>query len=292
MNHKDQFQAYCKEVETGIDQYLPTAQTRPAQLHSAMRYSMEAGGKRLRPILVLASRDMFSPNVDALPAAVAVECLHSYTLIHDDLPCMDNSELRRGKPSCHIQFDEATAVLAGDALLTHAFQILATEYVNEPSISAQLTAILSKAAGSQYLIGGQMEDVANEGCHPEVETLDYIHRNKTAALLTASLHMGAILGGANKDQIEKILQIGECIGLTFQIVDDLLDQNGKESKIGKPVGADRENKKTTYLSLYSAQNAQGLIQSLTKDASRISKALAGKNSFIVWLVNQLANRSN
>ena len=292
MSHKDQFQDYCTQVETGIRQYLPTAQTRPAQLHSAMLYSLQAGGKRLRPVLVLASRNMFSPNVDALPAAIAVECLHSYTLIHDDLPCMDNSELRRGKPSCHMQFDEATAVLAGDALLTHAFQLLATEYASDPSIATQLTAILSKAAGSQYLIGGQMEDVANEGCHPEPETLDYIHRNKTASLLTASLHMGAVLGGANEDQIEKILKIGECIGLTFQIVDDLLDRNGKEIEIGKPVGADRENEKTTYLSLHSAQNAQTLIESLTKDAGKISEALAGENSFLEWLAYRLATRSH
>jgi geranylgeranyl diphosphate synthase type II len=137
-----------------------------------------------------------------------------------------------------------------------------------------------------------MEDVANEGCHPELETLDYIHRNKTAALLTASLHMGAVLGGANEDQIKKILKVGECIGLTFQIVDDLLDRNGKEIEIGKPVGADRENEKTTYLSLYSAQNAQTLIESLTKDAGKISEALAGENSFLAWLANRLATRSH
>jgi geranylgeranyl diphosphate synthase type II len=292
MNHKDKLQDYCKQVETGIRQYLPTAQTRPAQLHSAMLYSLQAGGKRLRPVLVLASRDMFSPNTDALPAAIAVECLHSYTLIHDDLPCMDNSELRRGKPSCHMQFNEATAVLAGDALLTHAFQLLATEYASDPRIAAQLTAILSKAAGSQHLIGGQMEDVANEGCHPEPEIVDYIHRNKTAALLKASLHMGAILGNAKEDQINKVQQIGEYLGLAFQIVDDLLDCSGKEIDIGKPVGTDCENAKATYLSLHTPQSAKAQIESLTKDASRLCKSLAGENSFLAWLAYRLAIRSH
>ncbi len=291
MDHPTQFQAYRTQAEEAILQYLPPVDTRPERLHAAMAYSLQAGGKRLRPILLLAARDLFADGPNALPAAAALECLHSYTLIHDDLPCMDDSDLRRGKPACHVQFDEATAVLAGDALLTHAFHLLGTAYAEHPRTAARLVAILGEAAGSQRLIGGQMEDIANEGRNPGPKTLDYIHRNKTAALLTASLHMGATLGGADEAQVHKLLQLGECLGLTFQIVDDLLDQSASPADIGKPVLADSENQKTTYLSVYGPEEARNRIDALTGQAASLCESLAGPGSFLEWLARKLATRA-
>ena len=292
MDHEVQFYIYHKSIEDSIRQYLPPAKTRPSRLHSAMLYSLQAGGKRLRPMLVLAAQQLFEPVAAALPAAVAIECLHGYTLIHDDLPCMDDSELRRGKPACHMKYDEATAVLAGDALLTHAFHLLGTEYLEVPELAARLVSILGKAAGSRQLIGGQMEDIANEGLQPDPETLDYIHRNKTAALLTAALHMGAVLGNAEDDQIQRIMKLGECVGLAFQIVDDLLDQSGKKADIGKPVRADSKNAKTTYLCLHTTEEARKQITTLTRKACDLCESLSRGDSFLAWLCNRLANRGS
>lgn len=292
MHHQTQLDAYRNETEEGILQYLPPEDARPARLHSAMRYSLQAGGKRLRPILILAARDLFDRGIDALPAAVAMECLHSYTLIHDDLPCMDDSDLRRGKHACHVQYDEATAVLAGDALLTHAFLLLGTAYGDQPHTAGRLVSILAKAAGSEHLVGGQMEDIANEGQQPDPQTLDYIHRNKTAALLTAALHMGAVLGKADPEQVQTLLELGECLGLTFQIVDDLLDQNATEAQIGKPVQADTQNQKSTYLSVHGQAEARERIASLTEQAATLCRSVAGQDSFLEWLSRKLATRAS
>ena len=292
MDFNKQLHNFRARVELGICELVPTSETRPNRLHSAMRYSMQAGGKRLRPVLLLAAQELFSQEIDPIPAAVAVECLHCYSLIDDDLPCMDNSNLRRGKPSCHIEFDEATAVLAGDALLTHAFRLLGAGYSDHARVATRLVAILGEAAGSEHLIGGQMEDISNEGSTPDDETLDYIHRNKTAALLIASLQMGAVLGKANKEEEQIILKLGECVGLTFQIVDDLLDQTGNSTLIGKPVGSDREKNKTTYLSLHSMEQTRVRVDSLTTQASELCTKLGGDNSFLEWLVRDMACRVN
>ena len=292
MNHTEQMEQYRIRVEEGIQKYLPSADTRPAQLHSAMLYSMQGGGKRLRPVLVMAACDALRPQADPLPVAVALECLHGYSLVHDDLPCMDDSELRRGKPSCHKQFDEVTAVLAGDALLTHAFALLGREYTAHPKISCALVTLLGQAAGSEELIGGQMEDILNEGQEPDADTLEYIHRNKTAALLCAALKMGATIGGATEDELALIQQFGEKLGMTFQIVDDLLDHSGDEAAVGKPVGADADSGKTTILSICGPEEARARIESLTNDAAGICQQLAGEDSFLEWVVRKMANRAN
>jgi geranylgeranyl diphosphate synthase type II len=290
MEHKDRMEQYRLQVEAGIQKHLPPSGTRPSRLHAAMLYSMEGGGKRLRPVLLLAACDAFRPKADPLPAAVAVECLHGYSLVHDDLPCMDDSNLRRGKPSCHKQFDEVTAVLAGDALLTHAFALLGREYTNHPAISCALVHILGQAAGSEQLIGGQMEDIVNEGQEPDAATLEYIHRNKTAALLCASLEMGAAIGGATKAQRALIRQFGEKLGMTFQIVDDLLDHSGDQEAVGKPVGADADSGKTTILSICGPEEARAKVETLTNEASQICRQLAGENSFLEWIVRKMAKR--
>ena len=290
MNHPEQLKQYQAKIEEGILNYLPPSDSPPTRLHEAMHYSMQAGGKRLRPVLVLAACEAFEQQADPLPAAVAVECLHGYSLVHDDLPCMDNSDLRRGKPSCHKQFDEVTAVLAGDALLTHAFALLGSEYAEVPQISNKLVTSLGEAAGSLRLIGGQMEDILNEGKKPDLETLEFIHQNKTAALLIASLEMGAILGGANAVELATIRKFGEKLGLTFQIVDDLLDHLGDESALGKPVGADVDNEKTTILSYFSTEHARDMVDNLTAEAMEMCRSLFGEDSFLEWLVEKLAKR--
>ena len=289
---KEKLEAYRIRVESGIEQLLPDAKTRPARLHAAMRYSMEAGGKRIRPTLLFAAADLFPSNADPTAAAVAIECLHTYTLIHDDLPSIDDSDLRRGRPSCHAQFDEATAVLAGDALLTYAFQILAREYSDNPTLATQLIAELADASGSERLIGGQQEDIENEAKPLDAKTLRYIHENKTAALLTAALKMGLAFSQPNEKQTQHIQDAGYHLGLSFQIVDDILDATSDPETIGKPVGIDATAAKSTYVALHGIEGAQAEAKRHTEDALSALESIGGKNQVLLELVRELEIRIN
>lgn len=294
MNHslKEKLSQYQQQVEEAIDALLPVAATRPSKLHEAMRYSMEAGGKRIRPILVIAASKLFPSKSDPLAAAVAIECLHTYTLIHDDLPSIDDSDLRRGRPSCHRQFDEATALLAGDALLTYAFQLLANQYREQPALAAALIADLANASGSERLIGGQMEDVDNEGKPIDAETLRFIHENKTGALLTAALTMGLHFCNPSPELIQHMQSVGYHMGMTFQIVDDILDATSSAEVMGKPVGNDSAADKSTYVALHGIEGAYAEANRHTAAAIAAAEALGGDNAFLIELIQMLSSRIN
>lgn len=290
---KEKLLAIRQQVEAGIDAMLPPAATRPTHLHQAMRYSMEAGGKRIRPALVMLASELFHPErdpCDPLAAAVAIECLHTYTLIHDDLPAVDNSDLRRGRPACHKQFDEATAILAGDALLTYAFQLLAQSYQDSPALATALVADLATASGSLRLIGGQMEDIENEGKAVSSDTLQYIHENKTAALLTAALTMGLRFCNPGEHQTQAIRRCGLHLGLAFQIIDDLLDATSDAATMGKPVGNDAAADKFTYVALHGIEGARNEAMRHTKAALQQVDALGGKNALLLALIEELGAR--
>lgn len=287
---KEKLRQYQQRVESAIDVYIPSAQTRPVKLHEAMRYSMEAGGKRIRPVLILAASELFPSDASPEAAAVAIECLHTYTLIHDDLPSIDDSDLRRGRASCHTQFDEATAVLAGDALLTFAFQLLTRAYRDRPELACDLVADLSEASGSERLIGGQMEDVDNEGKPIDAEMLTFIHENKTGALLTAALTMGLRFCGPSEQQIEQITEVGYHMGMTFQIVDDILDATSSAEIMGKPVGNDDAAEKSTYVALHGIEGAHAEAKQHTERAIHAAKALGGNNTFLIELIEELGSR--
>jgi geranylgeranyl diphosphate synthase type II len=240
--------ARAETIEAALDRLVPPADAEPARLHQAMRYSLEAGGKRLRPALVLDACAGVGGDAEAcLPTACAFECIHTYSLIHDDLPCMDDDDLRRGRPSCHKQFDEATALLAGDALLTLAFTLTAS---NATSLGAEranaATAVLAEAAGAAGMVGGQMIDLLSEGVAPSAELVETIHLKKTTALLRGAVVAGAVLGGASAAQVTALSRYGTCLGLSFQIIDDILDIVGDEAKLGKPVGSDEGHAKATW----------------------------------------------
>ena len=289
---KEKLATYQKRVECGIEQLLPTASTRPERLHAAMRYSMEAGGKRIRPVLMIAASELFPAQADPLAAAVAIECLHIYTLIHDDLPSIDDSDLRRGRPSCHMQFDQATAVLAGDSLLTYAFQLLAGNYAQQPSLATGLIHDLATASSSERLIGGQMEDIDNEGKPIDAETLRYIHENKTGALLTAALTMGLRFCAPTAEQLRQIEAVGYHLGLTFQIVDDILDATSNAEELGKPVGHDSASDKSTYVALHGIAGAHREAKKHTGAALEAAEALGGNNAFLLDLIADLEHRIN
>jgi geranylgeranyl diphosphate synthase type II len=285
---------HVARVERGIDRLLPAADASPSRLHQAMRYSTQAGGKRLRPVLALATAELFDPagRIDPLPAAVAVECVHTYSLIHDDLPCMDNDDLRRGRPTCHKAFDEATALLAGDALLTHAFKLLASSYRSKPRLAAALCERLADAAGTGHLIGGQMLDLIHEKS-PNVsgEILNEIHARKTAGLIWAPLVMGGLIGGARPPEIEILRSAGFSLGMAFQIVDDILDATGDAVTLGKTPGKDAKVGKATFVSLHGAEVSRRIAGEHSAAAVRALSALPGDTTFLVALVQMLAARS-
>lgn len=288
MEIKEKLRAYQSKVEWAIAEYLPAAKARPALIHEAMRYSMMAGGKRLRPILVLAASELFASATNPMPAAVAVECLHTYSLIHDDLPALDDADLRRGRPTSHKQFDEATAVLAGDALLTYAFQLLARHYRETPEIAAALIGELAETAGSERLIGGQVEDIAGEGQPLSPEQVEYIHLNKTSALIECCLVMGGLVGRASAEDLDRLRQYGRHIGLAFQIVDDILDATSDRETLGKDTGSDEQ--KTTYVTLYGLEGAQSLADQQTQSAIELCQQFPGNADLLADLARYLGRR--
>lgn len=282
---------YKALIEKALDTWLLPSSTQPISLHQAIRYSQECGGKRLRPTLVLAAHGLFPSQEDPLAAAAAVECIHTSSLIHDDLPCMDNSDLRRGHPTCHKQFDEATALLAGDALLIHAFTILSKAYQNVPELAIKLVEDLAHASGSTCLIGGQVEDLLAEKLPPEEKRLEFIHLNKTAALIQASLRMGLRLCKPTEQQISHINVIGHHLGLAFQIVDDILDQTETTETLGKTAGLDQKNDKLTYVSFYGIDGAKAKAREHTQAAIAACETLGGENNFLITLAHKLEKRT-
>lgn len=291
-DHNPTLEHYLAKVENGIDLWLPPATARPSSLHTAMRYSLEAGGKRLRPVLLLAMHDLFPSRGDPIPAAVAIECLHTYSLVHDDLPCMDDSDLRRGRPSCHRKFGETIAVLAGDALLTQAFRILATAYREQPEVGLELVRQLSIAADSEHLIGGQVEDTINEGRTLPEEDLEYIHLNKTAALLTCALSMGATLTLAPSSVRQEAELVGRNLGLAFQIVDDILDATATAETLGKTAGADAARSKNTWVSRHGLEVSRQTVSQLTEQAVQACLGWAPQGGFLVDLLRSMEHRVN
>jgi len=293
MDFTVQLQTYRQRVEAALQLHLPPAETPPERLHTAMRYCLEAGGKRLRPVLVLAAADLFgAPDRAADVAAVAVECLHTYSLIHDDLPCMDNDDLRRGRPTAHRQFDEATALLAGDALLTHAFLKLSDPTI-ESNVVASLLAELARAAASEQLIGGQMEDLlAEKQSHVTAAQLRSIHLKKTAAMISAALAMGGIVAQAPPEEIAILRDAGLHLGLAFQIVDDVLDATADTATLGKTAGKDAKAGKTTYVKLHGLDGARLLARQETEAALAALARLPGDTTFLLALVRNMAARTN
>lgn len=294
------------QVERGLDTYVPPAATQPARLHEAMRYSLQAGGKRLRPVLTLATAELFGAAVDAaLPAAVAIECVHTYSLIHDDLPCMDNDDLRRGRPTAHKAFDEATALLAGDALLTHTFALLSSSYATNPALAVALVRELADAAGSRRLIGGQMEDLLAENKNDATAAeLEFIHLNKTAAMIEAALVMGGWVGArlpsaampaantaAEPSAVPTLRLIGRHLGLAFQIIDDILDATADSATLGKTAGKDARADKTTFVKLHGLDDSRRFAAEHTAAARRALGSLPGDASFLDALIDSLVTRA-
>ncbi len=291
MDFKTQFEAYLHRVNQGLRTLVPETGTRPQRLHEAIRYSLDAGGKRLRPVLCLAAADLAAAKADALAAGIALECVHTYSLIHDDLPCMDDDDLRRGRPTVHKAFDEATALLAGDALLTHAFALLATHYASEPVLAAALVRELAEAAGSRRLIGGQMADLlAEKQASISAEDLDFIHLNKTAAMIEAALVMGGLCGGSGPDDLERLRRAGRHTGLAFQIIDDILDVTSDSATLGKTAGKDLAADKTTYVKHHGLDTAQRIAHEQTQAALEALKAIPGGAPFLFHLVSGMEKR--
>jgi len=282
--------AYIKRIEDGINRLLPAEDARPAIIHEAMRYSMNAGGKRLRPSLVLAAADMAGATRDALPAAVAVECLHTYSLIHDDMPCVDNSDLRRGRPTSHIRYGEAMALLAGDALLTEAFRILSRAYSDAPQTGMALLGVLSDAASSQRLIGGQVEDILGEDREISPSDLDFIHLNKTAALISASIEMGLLLASPSEAELNHIRRAGRTIGMAFQIVDDVLDATSDTATLGKSAGNDAALGKNTYVKFYGVEASRKKALELSAEAEEALATWGKDASFLIALIRSMSVR--
>ena len=277
MDFKTELTRRALLVDRALDSYLPAADAYPAIIHEAIRYSIFAGGKRLRPALVMASATAVGGDENlVLPAACAVEVLHTYSLVHDDLPAMDNDDLRRGKPTCHKKFGEANAILAGDAMLTMAFALLAGISETDRAMAdkvVQVIAEVAAAAGTYGLIGGQVVDLLSSDKKISKQELEYIHTHKTGALYRASVRAGAILSGASPEQMINLTTYADNLGLAFQITDDILDIEGDEKKLGKPVGSDTKNDKATYPALY------GIEESRKKAGEAGERALAALNAF-------------
>ncbi len=278
-------------VDEALDRLLPSAATYPLALHEAMRYSVMGGGKRLRPILCLDAAELLGARLDAaLQPAAAVEILHTYTLIHDDLPAMDNDDLRRGRPTCHKAFGEANAILAGDALLTLAFEWLAHCPAPAPYPPTRLTLELAQAAGSRGVIAGQVVDMESEGRPIESPTLEFIHRHKTGDLIRAAVRIGAIVAGADADQLAALTRYAEAVGLAFQIADDILNATASAEQLGKAAGSDAQRGKATYVRVFGLEPARRQAATLVDEAIAALRNLPGNLAPLAAIARHIITR--
>ncbi len=297
MTFYDKNKYYVKLVNDRLAEIFAEKNCLQRSVYDAMSYSVLAGGKRIRPVICLAVCDMLDGEIqNALQFAVGIECIHTYSLIHDDLPCMDNDDLRRGRPTCHKKFDESTALLAGDGLLTYAFEYM-TDFSAFNDIDARdilkITNQISKGAGCNGMIGGQVVDLASEGKRDlNEETLTYMHNRKTGALIRISAFAGAVCGGASDEQINALLDYADNLGLAFQIQDDILDCVGDAKLLGKPIGSDAENEKTTYVTLLGLDGAKKRAKDLTNRAIDALKIFGDKAEFLISLASYLMDREN
>ena len=269
MAHPNFFDENQRLIEAALERLLPSAKTPPPTIHQAMRYSVFAGGKRIRPMLCLEASRIFSTDTNAaMDAGCAIEFIHTYSLIHDDLPALDNDELRRGKPTCHKQFNEATAILAGDALLTLAFETLSNISASPERCVAVIREVSSAAGTRDGMVGGQVADIEAERKPVTAEMLSYIHRSKTAALIRGSVIAGAICGGGVPEDVEGMRRFADNIGWAFQVVDDILDVEESSAALGKTAGKDQAQQKATYPALFGLQKSHEFATELATKALR------------------------
>lgn len=290
---------YLKERRETVDAFFRSYfenRIAPTVLHDAMLYSLFAGGKRVRPILALASYEACgNDSKEIVPYAAALELIHTYSLIHDDLPAMDDDDLRRGKPTSHKVFGEAIAILAGDALLTEAFMILSDRTLSPAIRESDLLRAsreIAVAAGSRGMVAGQVQDMLSENTEPDEQTLSFIHKHKTAALLSSSVRIGPILAAADKERFGALSAYGVKIGLAFQVVDDILDLEGETEELGKPKGSDEKKKKMTYPSLYGLDRSKEIAQGLISEAIGSLKLFGSEADPLREIARYLLNRRN
>jgi geranylgeranyl diphosphate synthase type II len=283
--------ARAAEVDAALDAFLPQANERPATIHAAMRYSVFAGGKRLRPVLCLAAAEACGGKIaDALAPACAVELMHTYSLVHDDLPAMDDDDLRRGRPTCHKVFGEGMAVLCGDALLTESFIVLAQTISTKRYGSRDYLSELAETGGSRKLIGGQVMDLEGEGKKLTKRDLIRIHEAKTAALLSTSLRLGAMTANATSAKLEALTVFGHSLGLAFQVIDDILDVTQSTEVLGKTAGKDEAAEKSTYPAIFGLDASRKEANRLTQSAMDAIKSFGKKGERLREIANHLLKR--
>ncbi len=294
MNCKQILEQKAKQIDEYLEQYLPLEKEYPSIIFEAMRYSVFAGGKRLRPVLLFSACEALDGDIKkAIPFACAIEMIHSYSLIHDDLPAMDNDDYRRGMLTSHKKFGEAIAILAGDGLLHHAFEIMSdacVKYCSNETVKAMQA--IAHGAGVFGMLSGQVTDVISEGKQIDEKTMYFIHKNKTAAMLQGALKAGTLLAGGTEQQVKMMEQAGEKIGVAFQIADDILDVTSTFQELGKPVHSDEKNEKNTFVTMYGIEASQKMVETLSEEAITIFQKFGEKADFLIELTQYLMKRKN
>lgn len=295
LSFNQEFKEKTIEAESIIKEFLPKEEGLQKIICEAMNYSVLGGGKRLRPVMMKAAYELFGGSGEVIkPFMAAIEMIHTYSLVHDDLPAMDNDDLRRGRATTHVKYNEALAILAGDGLLNYAFETaaLAFDYDTDPRLVAKALKILGRKAGIYGMIGGQTVDIESEAGNQAMneETLMFIHKNKTAALIESSMMIGAVLAGASDEEVELVENIAYNIGIAFQIQDDILDVIGSEEILGKPIGSDAKNEKLTYVSLKGLDKAKEDVARISEEAIAAIKNFEKRGHFLSDLATYLIDR--
>lgn len=291
MTFLEELEAKILDVNQALHKYLEEKENPQATIYKAMDYSLHAGGKRIRPVLMLASSELLGAESEkVMPFACAIEMIHTYSLIHDDLPCMDDDDLRRGKPTNHKVYGEAIAVLAGDGLLNLAYETILKQSQVSPNMTLAAMSVIAEHAGVEGMIGGQVIDLESEGKTVDAITLMTMHLHKTAALIMASAKVGALLGGGGREDLLAVEEFSRYLGIAFQIKDDILDVSGTEERLGKTIGSDSENEKSTFVTIYGLEASEKMLSDYTEKAIESLQRFGDKAEFLVNLSKFLLDR--